>query len=1155
MRKLLYSFFIFISICSGLKSQVNPNDSTELIKLCRAFGGLNGTVVSGWNASLPLSEQWDPNSPVSGWQGLTFTTNPQGIKRVSAIDLSGKQLQNFLTQLSAQPFSGLDSLKSIHLDSCGLQGQINFFLGTLPSLELIDISNNQMVYDAASYSNLLNGQLAMKVLNTRATFVTLLGTTSINLPTFMPPALEIFDAAENGFEGAIPDFNTFFPNLVQGYFDRNNFTAMSQTIGNRLSKLDVSNNKIINISDLTSALDAAQSLEIFIANAAMDTAAVNGYTFIPAANSPSSVLPKLVELRSNKIIGTIDLNYFGDASKTRKLDLSFNLIDSIIPFSSQEITTLNLSNNRISMQLSPQILDAFPNIERLYLNNNLLRGFLPQPITAGFYNWPNILELDLSKNPEIKGLLIMDWLFGAQSQFSSVQVFRISDNDFDRIQPLTNNLNFLNLRELRVDRNRFHFDDLYDITRQFQLRQVPLANNPSGNLIQQYVPAAISANSDTLSSFIYFPQDSAGIGGVRRRPEGDSMVFLTTVGYPPNIVHNVLWIRDSFGAVQQTMGQLNATNISGNFQSSIGQVIGVSMAVGSNPAAIQISNLDSAYHSGWLARAETRHDSFPLLMIPVRPKKIKVGNCVDFNGGNTLCQQMVVQFKDTVTLAGKERVRLELGVDVIDSCVCGSIELWGFPDTLNQVVIENLGTGTRTSSSQAGTKTELLSADPNYSLLDPSIGTFTRPANFTTGTTVSNPTLAAIIDSGVDYEKPAIINRFWVKTNETNNNGLDDDSDCEIDNGWGWNYLERNNITYDDHGHGTAVAGVFGGYNPGNQAFNNNAQDRLAFVPYKYTNRLGKGTVFNAACALRHAADYSDTLQNGSVSKIRVVNASWGYYGEPCIVLENTIIYSGRNCDMLVVTSAGNNGLNTQVDSAKHWPSNSPFVSDSTITYNDNIIAVAALDSADQSRLATYSNYSPIHIDLAAPGTVQIFNANDNTNNLYSKSGTSFAAPQVSRIAALLFDEFPDASAAAVKFAILRSVDSLESADRNLLKSGGRLNYQKARLILQNMEDRSVCLDSFNILSNEILPLNTEDIALIFPNPFNETISINLLNNTASFDTNIRITDLSGRTVFIENYASATNIRLSTESLSAGIYFIQLKQGPHNQLTKLVKIK
>jgi hypothetical protein len=63
------------------------------------------------------------------------------------------------------------------------------------------------------------------------------------------------------------------------------------------------------------------------------------------------------------------------------------------------------------------------------------------------------------------------------------------------------------------------------------------------------------------------------------------------------------------------------------------------------------------------------------------------------------------------------------------------------------------------------------------------------------------------------------------------------------------------------------------------------------------------------------------------------------------------------------------------------------------------------------------------------------------------------------------------------------------------------------------------------------------------------------LDNAASYDLNVRLTDLSGRAVLIGTYAPANNILLSTESLSAGIYFIQLKQGPHNQLTKLVKIK
>jgi subtilisin family serine protease len=383
---------------------------------------------------------------------------------------------------------------------------------------------------------------------------------------------------------------------------------------------------------------------------------------------------------------------------------------------------------------------------------------------------------------------------------------------------------------------------------------------------------------------------------------------------------------------------------------------------------------------------------------------------------------------------------------------------------------------------------------------------------------------------------------------------LDDDFDCEVDNAWGWNYLDRNNITYDDHGHGTSVAGVIAGYNPNNLAFNSSAQDRLAIIPYKYTNSEGKGTVFNAACALRHAADYDDTLQNGSVSKVRVINASWGYYGEPCMVLENTILYSGNNCDLLVVTSAGNDGLNTQNANNKHWPSNSPFVADSTLTYNDNVIAVGALDSADAGSLAFYSNYSPRNIDLAAPGTVQIFNTNDSTNTLYSKSGTSFAAPQVSRIAALLFDEFPDASAAAVKFALLRGVDTLESTDRSLLSSGGRVNYQKARFLLQNMEDRTACIDSFNLLSTLEEKLHKE-LASVNPNPFSDNISIHLFENNQNADLNVSITDLSGRTLIEKRFEQTENISINTNDLPNGFYFVHLNQGKAYQVTKLVKFK
>jgi len=258
-RILIFTLCFLASFGPVLKSQTNPIDSVELLRLCQALGGFNAGVNTAWNAALAPSEQWDPNNPVTSWYGVTLIPDSQGNLRVLKIDLGGLQLQNSLGFLTTQPLSGLDSLREIRLDSCSLSGHIENFLGPLLSLELIDLDSNSMVYDAASYLNLLNGQSAMKALKTRSTFNSFLGTSAMVLPANMP-LLEFFDAGKNGFDGSIPDFITFFPNLVQGYFDGNNFTAMSQTIGNRLSKLLISNNKLSNISDLINVLDVGVSI-------------------------------------------------------------------------------------------------------------------------------------------------------------------------------------------------------------------------------------------------------------------------------------------------------------------------------------------------------------------------------------------------------------------------------------------------------------------------------------------------------------------------------------------------------------------------------------------------------------------------------------------------------------------------------------------------------------------------------------------------------------------------------------------------------------------------------------------------------------------------------------------------------------------------------
>ncbi len=1148
---------------------VDADDSLQLLKLCWGLGGNSGppfTAIQRWNQALSsTNRQWQPANPIRNWYGVTLVSDGDTM-RVAKVDLgdfnlfsgptAGDTLFNNLSVLQTQQLNNLDSLFELHLDSSGLMGNMVNIWGINNGIKYIDISGSHFIYSATFFQALFGTLNTIRTVKARAAFDR---STTLVLPLSIPSLsfnLEVLDIGKNGFLGTIPDFSSFLQSLKEGYFDENSFDSIAlNSTNSTLSILDISKNKFGNPGCIYKSFAYARNLTLLKANNSLDTASA---TFVFSPTIPMvSILDKVVEMRANNFIGTFDLNYFSSGTGTKTLDIAFNQIDSLVLFTQLpqiNIQKLDFSNNRVRNILSENLLNAYEFIEYLYINNNQISGELPAPTGPSSYTWRLLKELNLSHNPGIKGALRLDWMFNSQTT-PILEKLNISDNDFNNIVPSI--AQFSNLKGLKVDRNRFHFDDLYNLVRQFGMPQVNFNN--AGVTTSQYIPPywlnAGAVLPDTLSSFIYFPQDSAGIGGVRRRPHGDSVVFVTNVGYPENIVHNVIWYRDS-SSVSEIMGDVEAFNNNGALQ--LGNVVptltasGVTVAPDSIAHMIKIINLDSSSHTKWFIRAETKHDSFPLLSIPVRAKKLIVGQCYDDFGGVTICQQMVVQFRDTVGYEGKLRIRGEFGINVLDSCVCGAIELWGFPDTLNQVEMEQLGTGTRSSSSQANSKAELLSADPNYSLLGNSSGPNGARPNFTNGNTESNPTLVAFVDSGVDFDNSYLRKRLWVNQEETNNNGLDDDNDCEIDNGWGWNYLDRNNNTFDDHGHGTAVASILGGYSSLNYAYNNGNNDVLGLIPYKYTDKTGRGTVFHAACGLLHAANYRDTLNNGQVAAVRVINASWGYYGEPCMVLENAIIKTANLCDVLIVTSAGNDGLNTEL--AKHWPSNSPFVPDSTLTYVNNILAVAALSQNDSNQLANYSNFSSKHIDIASVGTTYTFTPSDSV--LILKNGTSFSSAQVSRIAGLLFHEFPNASSGAVKFALMNGVDTLQSADSLKIKSGGRLNYQKARNILSNLLDYTLCDESSFVVSAKQIADNKISAAVkIYPNPFTQNLNIEFDNGSAVLDEQqlIQITDITGRLVLEHKICSQSLYSIDVSDLSAGIYFISIIQGSNKYVGKVIK--
>ncbi|WP_298157381.1 T9SS type A sorting domain-containing protein [Flavobacterium sp.] len=85
--------------------------------------------------------------------------------------------------------------------------------------------------------------------------------------------------------------------------------------------------------------------------------------------------------------------------------------------------------------------------------------------------------------------------------------------------------------------------------------------------------------------------------------------------------------------------------------------------------------------------------------------------------------------------------------------------------------------------------------------------------------------------------------------------------------------------------------------------------------------------------------------------------------------------------------------------------------------------------------------------------------------------------------------------------------------------------------------------------------LGTEDYLAsqfaVFPNPANDVININ--NTNDAIITNVKVTDLKGRTVKSSNVVAASNVQISASDLSAGVYFLNITSDKGTVVKKIVK--
>jgi subtilisin family serine protease len=282
----------------------------------------------------------------------------------------------------------------------------------------------------------------------------------------------------------------------------------------------------------------------------------------------------------------------------------------------------------------------------------------------------------------------------------------------------------------------------------------------------------------------------------------------------------------------------------------------------------------------------------------------------------------------------------------------------------------------------------------------------------------SDKVVVAVLDSGVDYTHPDLVNNIWKRPE--NIKAYEDRDLGEIDDVHGFSAIDNTGDPMDDNGHGTHCAGIIGAEG-GNGEGIAGVNWTVQIMPLKFMDASGSGTTKDAIEAINYVINRKQAGVN-----VRIISASWGST-QKSRALEDTI-RKAYDAGILFVAASGNSSADT--DQNPHYPS----------SYNvGNVISVAALDSNDQ--LAKFSNYGAKTVHIAAPGVDILSTWLDNEFKL--AGGTSMATPMVAGVAALVLSKNPTMSVDQLRKHLLESVDKVPALKGKVV-SGGRINAAKA---------------------------------------------------------------------------------------------------------------
>jgi len=273
--------------------------------------------------------------------------------------------------------------------------------------------------------------------------------------------------------------------------------------------------------------------------------------------------------------------------------------------------------------------------------------------------------------------------------------------------------------------------------------------------------------------------------------------------------------------------------------------------------------------------------------------------------------------------------------------------------------------------------------------------------------------IVAVVDNGFSMIPhgtlpdihPDLVDNLWVNAGEIPNNQIDDDGNGWIDDVHGYSPgMEAENK---DLVHGIACSGLVG-------AAGNNAIGVAGAAWNVQLMLCGRGSSYDTTVA---------AMEYAIIMGADILSCSFGAPGT--YPLMDLMVQAAREQGILIVAAAMNGGHD--ITYSPEYPCSYPY---------DNIISVAASNHNDGR--PGFSNWSAVHVDVAAPG-VGVLTTAGISGGYDVFSGTSCSTPIVAGVVALIKAAHPSLDYLAVRQRLFDTVDLLPAFD-GLITTNGRIN-------------------------------------------------------------------------------------------------------------------